>query len=102
MRIASFGSSSNARGILAGQTIPVNRQYLETPFYGPRRIGSPTWGSALGHEVNVKRVRWLIDLEAVYQKPRLSVRNPEHKGCPYLLRDVTAERSEQVWCTDIT
>lgn len=51
----------------------------------------------LGHEVNAKRVRRLMrlmGLEAVYQKPRLTQRNPEHKVYPNLLRDVTVERPD--------
>ena len=81
----------------------IDRQYVETPFYGVRRMTAQL--VRLGHEVNVKRVRRLMrlmGLEAVYQKPRLSVRNPEHKVYPYLLRDVVVERPDQVWSTDIT
>ena len=81
----------------------IDAQYLQTPFYGVRRMTVQL--ARLGHEVNVKRVRRLMrmmGLEAVYQKPRLTQRNPEHKVYPYLLRDVTVERPDQVWCTDIT
>ena len=81
----------------------IDRQYLETPFYGVRRMTAQL--GRLGHEVNYKRVRRLMrlmGLEAVYQKPRLSQKNPDHKVYPYLLRDVTIERTDQVWSTDIT
>ena len=81
----------------------IDAQYLQTPFYGVRRMTVQL--GRLGHEVNVKRVRRLMrlmGLEAVYQKPRLTQRNPEHKVYPYLLRDVSIERPDQVWCTDIT
>ena len=81
----------------------IDQQYLQTPFYGVPRMTAQL--VRLGHEVNVKRVRRLMrlmGLEAVYQKPRLSQRNPEHKVYPYLLRDVTVERPDQVWSTDIT
>ena len=44
----------------------------------------------------------LMGLMAVYQKPKTSVPNPEHKRYPYLLRDLTIDRSNQVWCADIT
>jgi putative transposase len=81
----------------------IDRQYLQTPFYGVRRMTAQL--NRLGHEVNAKRVRRLMrlmGLEAVYQKPRLSQRNPDHKVYPYLLRGVTVDRRNQVWCTDIT
>ena len=55
----------------------IDKQYLKTPFYGVRRIR--THLQRLDHEVNLKRVRQLMRLmgvEAVYQKPRLSQKNP--------------------------
>ena len=57
----------------------------------------------LGHVVNAKRVRRLLrkmGLEAVYQKPNTSQRNPEHKVYPYLLRGLVIDRCDQVWSTD--
>lgn len=60
----------------------------------------------LGHHVNHKRVRRLLrimGLMAVYPKPKnLSKRHPEHKIYPYLLKDLTVCRPNQVWCCDIT
>ena len=58
-----------------------------------------------GEVVNRKRVRRLMRLmgiEAIYQKPNTSRRHPEHKVYPYLLRDLVIDRSNQVWCADIT
>jgi len=81
----------------------IDQQYLETPFYCDRRMTKQL--RRAGHEVNPKRVRGLMrlmGLETVYQNPRLTRRNPQHKAYPYLLSDVTVERPDQVWCTDIT
>jgi putative transposase len=81
----------------------IDREYTEHPFYGSRRM--VTWLQGQGHEVNRKRVQRLMrlmGLEAIYPKPRLSVGGAGHKVYPYLLRNVTIGRINQVWSTDIT
>jgi putative transposase len=58
-----------------------------------------------GWAVNRKRVRRLMRLMglwAIYQKPNTSRQHPEHKVYPYLLRGLTIDRPNQVWCADIT
>lgn len=81
----------------------IDEQYLETPFYGYRRMAAHP--VLQGHSVNDKRIRRLMrlmGLEALYQKPRTSIPNKEHIVYPYLLRDVPIERVHHVWSTDIT
>jgi putative transposase len=81
----------------------IDREYTARPFQGSRRL--TTWLQGQGHRVNRKRVQRLMrlmGLEAVYPKPRLSVPGVGHKVYPYLLRNVTVERVDQVWSTDIT
>jgi putative transposase len=81
----------------------IDQEYTAHPFQGSRRL--TIWLRGEGHEVNRKRVQRLMrqmGLEAVYPKPRLSVRGAGHKVYPYLLRGVTIERVNQVWSTDIT
>ena len=81
----------------------IDRQFLDTPFYGAQQM---TWHlRAQGHHVNIKRVRRLmrlIGLTPIYQRPRTSVPAKGHKTYPYLLRDLSMTRPNQVWCADIT
>ena len=60
-----------------------------------------------GYPVNSKRVRRLMKemgLESVYPKPgkKLSLGNKKHKKYPYLLRDISINKPDHVWCADIT
>lgn len=81
----------------------IDEQYTLTPFYGSRRMKVILRRN--GHEVNRKHVQRLMremGLEAIYPKPHLSQAHPEHKIFPYLLRDVSIDRKDQVWAADIT
>jgi len=82
----------------------IDEQFTRTPFYGVRKMTA--WlREEKKFEVNLKRVRRLMrlmGLEAIYQKPRLSLPAPGHQIYPYLLRNVKIERVNQVWSTDIT
>jgi putative transposase len=81
----------------------IDRQYMDTPFYGSRRLGA--WLNIRGHNVNRKRVQRLMrrmGLEAVYWRPSTSKPNPEHRTYPYLLRGLNVTSVNQVWVADIT
>jgi putative transposase len=81
----------------------IDAQFLQTPWYGSRQIARHL--RRQGHDVNRKRIRRLMikmGLVAVYQRPKTTVPNPEHKIWPYLLREMKIDRPNQVWCTDIT
>jgi len=81
----------------------IDRAFTEWPFFGVRQMRR--YLVSLGYSVGNKRIRRLMrvmGLMAVYQKPRTSVPNPADKRYPYLLRDLSIERSNQVWCADIT
>jgi putative transposase len=72
--------------------------YLRWPFFGSRRM-------AITLGVNRKRIQRLmriLGIEALYPKPNLSRPALNHEVYPYLLRDVSIERPNQVWSTDIT
>src|SRR5271157_5276472 len=81
----------------------IDELYLAAPFYGARRMVAVLRRD--GWTVNRKRVRRLMRvmrIEAIYQKPNTSRRHPEHQVYPYLLRGLVIDRSNQVWCADIT
>ena len=44
----------------------------------------------------------LMGLQAIYRAPRTSDPHPEHRVYPYLLKDMSINRSNQVWCADIS
>jgi putative transposase len=81
----------------------IDEQFLETPWYGSRQMTRHLRRE--GHAVGRKRVRRLMakmGLAAIYQRPRTTVPHPEHRIYPYLLRDLTVDQPNQVWCADIT
>jgi putative transposase len=51
---------------------------------------------------HVQRLMRKMRLEVIYPKPRLTIRDKQHKVFPYLLRGVLVDRVDQVWSTDIT
>ena len=81
----------------------IDEQYLKTPYFGSRKMA--VWLTTHGHTVNRKRIQRLMRLmgiEAIYQKPKTTIRCPEHRVYPYLLRDVEVTHRDHVWSTDIT
>lgn len=77
--------------------------YLKYPFYGSRQMARHLRreGCVVGRH-RVRRLMRVMGLEAIYRKPRTSAAHPEHRIYPYLLRDLTIDRPDQVWCADIT
>lgn len=82
----------------------LDQLHLKFPFMGSRQLRDQL--RTLGYpRVNRKRVQRLMrkmGIEAIYPKPRTTKFNRAHKIYPYLLRDLTIDRPNQVWCTDIT
>ena len=81
----------------------IDRIYTEHPIYGVRRIGATL--RRAGYPVNPKRVHRLMKamgLQAIYPRTRRTTPDPQHRVYPYLLRGVTVDRPDHVWCSDIT
>ena len=81
----------------------IDRQYLETPFYGSRRM--KVWLERQGIPVSRKRVQRLMrvmGLRAIYRRPRTSRPAPGVRVYPYLLGKAEITRPNQVWAADIT
>jgi putative transposase len=82
----------------------IDECHLKLPFYGSRRIRNWLFDEH-GLIVNRKRIQRLLRtmcIETLYPKRNLSLANQQHKVYPYLLRNLTIDRPNQVWATDIT
>jgi putative transposase len=81
----------------------IDQEYMNYPFFGSRQM--KRYLNRQGHAVSRNRVRRLMrkmGLAAIYQKPKTTCRNKEHQVYPYLLRNLEINKSNQVWCSDIT
>jgi len=81
----------------------IDKLFTALPFLGSRRMAimlrEEDWS------VNRKRVQRLMrkmGIEALGPKPRTTKPAPGHKIFPYLLRNMTIDRPNQVWAADIT
>ena len=89
----------------------IDEIYTESPEYGSRKIRDVIRRENKNikglNKVNRKRIQRLMrimGIEAIYPKRNLSKpgKGSEHKIYPYLLRNITINRPNQVWCTDVT
>ena len=83
----------------------MDEHYLEHPFKGAKRMF--IWLTKdKGYNVSRNRIERLyykvMGLRAVLPGRHTSRRNKSHKTYPYLLRNLTINRPNQVWATDIT
>ena len=80
----------------------IHALYLKWLFYGSRRLCDAL--RQKGQGLNRKRLQRLmrqIGLRTVNPKPRTSQPDKGHKPYPYLLRDLSIERPNQGWASDI-
>ena len=81
----------------------MDKIYMEFPFYGSRRMSREL--KRRGFKVGRLKARTLmriLGVEAIYPRKRLTYSNKEHQIYPYLLRDVTIDRPNVAWASDIT
>jgi putative transposase len=81
----------------------IDRLHLEFPFAGARMLRDLLRQE--DHKVGrskIARLMRLMDIEALYRKPKTTKRHPDHKVYPYLLRNLAVTRLYQAWAMGIT
>jgi putative transposase len=82
-------------------TREIDRLHLDFPFAGARMLRDilRSKGYAVGRR-HVSTLMRLMGIQALYCKKLTSRRNPAHPVFPYLLRHLTIEQPNHVWCAD--
>jgi putative transposase len=81
----------------------IDALHLDYPFAGSRMMRDMlvNEGITIGR-VHARTLMRRMGIEALYRRPRTSKPAPGHRIYPYLLRDMTVNRPNQVWAADIT
>lgn len=84
----------------------IDQIYTDSPFYGSRKIKEVLRREhdAIANRKHIQRLMKEMGIEAIYPKSKFNLSDPDsnHKKYPYLLRNLTISRPNQVWGTDIT
>jgi putative transposase len=81
----------------------IDELHFNYPFAGSRMLRGLLWQQGL--EVGRRHIKTLMNkmgIEAIYRKPRTSKPAEGHRIYPYLLRNLSITRPNQVWAMDIT
>jgi putative transposase len=82
----------------------IDKLHLEDPSAGARKIARYLERDGFG-VVSRRRARRMMrqmGIDAVYPRKRTTIPDGKHRRYPYLLKNLVIERSDQVWCSDIT
>jgi putative transposase len=81
----------------------IDKIYMNYPFYGYRKmeVELRKQGQICNHK-RILRLMQVMGIQALTPKKNLSKPSKDHLVFPYLLRNVSITKSNQVWSTDIT
>jgi len=80
----------------------IDEIYTAHPYYGSRRISVALQPEFTVNRKAVQRHMREMGLVGLAPGPHLSRRHPAHPVYPYLLRDYTVRRPNEVWAIDLT
>ena len=77
--------------------------HLDYPFAGSRMLRDLLRGEGvtIGRQHVISLMK-RMGIEAIYRRPNTSKPKPGHKIYPYLLRNLTVDRPDQLWAMDIS
>jgi putative transposase len=78
--------------------------HLKLPFKGSRRLRDDSWDELGLHVIRkrIQRLMRLMSIQAVQPGRKTTIPNKTHKTYPYLLKNMTIDTINLVWCSDIT
>src|SRR5680860_680747 len=81
----------------------IDELHLDYPFAGSRMLNGLLVGERCKTgRLHVATLMKRMGIEAIYRRPNTSKPAPGHKIYPYLLRNLSVTRPNQVWAMDIT
>ena len=81
----------------------IDKPHLDYPFAGSRMLRDLlTFEGFKVGRLHIATLMKRMALEAIYRKPNTSKPTLGHKIYPYLLRNLSVTKPDQVWATDIT
>ena len=79
----------------------IDEQYLKTPFHGGRKMAEElSMEECVVNRKRVQRLMRTMGIAAIYPRRNTTIPCVDHRVYPYLLRGLTIDRANQVWCSD--